>query len=46
MGDVEIGEEARILPHAVVLPGARVKAGESLPDINNGSIYISKKKSV
>jgi acetyltransferase-like isoleucine patch superfamily enzyme len=28
MGDVEIGEDAVILPHSVLLPGSRVGAGE------------------
>jgi acetyltransferase-like isoleucine patch superfamily enzyme len=29
MGDVEIGEDAVILPHSVLLPGSRVPAGET-----------------
>lgn len=27
MGDVEVGEDATVLPHAVLLPGSRVPAG-------------------
>ena len=29
MGDVEIGDDATILPHSVLLPGSRVLAGET-----------------
>jgi serine acetyltransferase len=29
MGDVEVGEGATVMPHAVLLPGSRVGAGET-----------------
>lgn len=42
MGDVQIGEGAVILPHSVLLPGARVPAeetwGVSLPNLLIGPI--------
>lgn len=43
MGDVVIGKKARVLPNAVVLPGARVSDEASVPDIED-SIYITKEK--
>ena len=44
MGNVIIGKKARVLPHAVVLPGARIDDETSVPDLETGSIYITKKK--
>jgi serine acetyltransferase len=29
MGDVRIGDGAKVLPHSVLLPGSRVGAGET-----------------